>query len=100
MSNSVAKADLDRFFNERVVVWNNGESLDDILHKLESLEGVPDAFPLDYIVVSNVSIYYWEMRQNNDYSSMVAFDKLCTNLSKQYMCNIVSSMALGTQLTR
>ncbi|VEU21145.1 DEKNAAE102112 [Brettanomyces naardenensis] len=87
----------DQSLFNRVIVWNDISTLNEINAKLSSLVANIDEerldYGLDYVVISNLSVFYWQMRESNDYSDLVAFHEVCKEVSRTYRCNVISALS-------
>ncbi len=85
------------FFSKRLVLWNDVTSLDQLNNKLcaisNSLSFEYMDRSLDYVIISNVSVFYWQMRDSGDFRDLVRFHSICKGLSHDYECMTISSMS-------
>ncbi len=85
------------FFSRRLVLWNDVTSLDQLNNKLgaisNSLSFEYMDRSLDYVIISNVSAFYWQMRDSGDFRDLVKFHSICKGLSHDYECMTISSMS-------
>lgn len=85
------------FFDKRLVLWNDITSLDQLNNKLNAISNSLDSKymdrSLDYVIISNVSVFYWQMRNSGDFHELVRFHSICKQLSHDYECMTISSMS-------
>ncbi|KAG7860327.1 hypothetical protein KL939_001813 [Ogataea angusta] len=83
---------------ERVVVFDDFENLGDVNKLLNTiLEVIPTQFqdrPLNCILVSNTSIFYWNLRDMENFDDLAELHRICRQLSSRLGCYVVSSRSL------
>ncbi|KAG7710127.1 hypothetical protein KL914_001037 [Ogataea haglerorum] len=83
---------------ERVLVYDSFETLGDVNKFLNNiLEVIPTQFqnrPLNCILVSNTSIFYWDLRDMDNFDELTELHRICRQLSSKLGCYVLSSRSL------
>lgn len=81
----------------KIVVWNDINDLGMLSSRLLSLgSNLEPKYlnqSLDYVVVSNLSIFYWEMKYSADFHELVKFHRICQKISNSFECVVISSLS-------